>query len=211
MNIAEIRKKAKKKKEELPKTENTPIQKEEQPSALPILAQSGVPEPVEKAFEEDMNFLDEENLYNKYSAKEDRTFKEFLCFKLGTEEYGIDVSLAKEIIKNRAITEVPKTMDFILGVISIRGEVFPVFDLKKILAIDSDSISITAKIIIIDYNGEKVSLIVDSISQIKKIPNDAIEATPMNLTGAKQEFIKGVAMIDNKMIRILDIEKILNF
>lgn len=207
MNIAEIRKKTKKKKEDV----LTVAKQAEQNAALPILAQAEVPETIEKAFEEDVALIDEENLYNKYSAKEGRTVKEFLCFKLGNEEYGIDVSLAKEIIKNRAITEVPKTMNFILGVISIRGEVIPVFDLKKILDIETDVIAITAKIIIIDYNGEKVGLLVDSISQISKIPNDAIEATPINLTGAKQEFIKGVAMIDGKMIRILDIEKILNF
>lgn len=214
MNIAEIRKKSKKKKEQLSDTlsELVTQEKTEVTERLPIPAhQENYEKKNDLESVNNIEFIDEENLYRKYSLKEAKELKEFLCFKLGEEEYGLDVSFVKEVIKNRPLTEVPKTLDFVLGIISIRGEVIPVFDIKKLLDIKSLTDSLYSKIIIIDFYGEKVSLLADSITQISKISIDEVSSTPLNLSGAKQEFIKGIALIDNKMIRILDLDKILNF
>ncbi len=211
MNIAEIRKKGKKKKEEKPDIKELLEEKEQDKSvSLPVPAGQDI-EKEDTTGNETIDFIDEENLYKKYSLKETKDLKEFLCFRIGEEEYALHVSFVKEIIKNRPLTEVPKTIDFILGVISIRGEVLPVFDLKKLLDIPLTAISINSKIIIIDNNGEKVGLVVDGVTQILKISQDEIEETPMNISGAKKEFIKGITMKDNKMVRILDMEKILAF
>lgn len=217
MNIAEIRKKHKKKKEdvlekEVNKQPETAKEDIEKSPALPVQKETDV-----KVYEKDLqdstniNLIDEENLYRKYSLKEVKDLKEFLCFKLGDEEYAIDVRYVKEVIKNKPVTEIPKTIDFILGVISIRGEILPVFDIKKLLDIPFLSISFSSKFIIIDFNGEIVSLVVDEITQISKIATNDINPTPLNISGEKQEFIKGVAIINDKMIRLLDLEKLLNF
>ncbi len=211
MNIAEIRKKGKKKKEEKPDIKELLEEKEQDKSvSLPVPAGQDI-EKEDTTGNETIDFIDEENLYKKSSLKETKDLKEFLCFRIGEEEYALHVSFVKEIIKNRPLTEVPKTIDFILGVISIRGEVLPVFDLKKLLDIPLTAISINSKIIIIDNNGEKVGLVVDGVTQILKISQDEIEETPMNISGAKKECIKGITMKDNKMVRILDMEKILAF
>ncbi|GAB4438333.1 MAG: hypothetical protein OHK0040_09800 [bacterium] len=214
MNIAEIRKKSKKKKDDTVETlqEVVAQTKRDVTETLPIPAKKEE-ENRDVATEqiEDIGFIDEENLYRKYSLKEAKELKEFLCFRLGDEEYGLDVSYVKEVIKNRPLTVVPKTMDFILGIISIRGEVIPLFDIKKLLDIQSGIDAISSKIVIIEFGGEKVSLLADAITQISKISLDEINPTPLNISGAKLEFIKGIAMLDGKMVRILDLEKILNF
>jgi len=212
MNIAEIRKKSKKKKEQN-KTlvdEQSEIMSQENTEIIPLSSKQEVAEYKEEKREE-IEFIDEENLYRKYSVKDTKELTEFLCFKLGEEEYAIDVRFVKEIIKNRPITEVPKTLDFILGVISIRGDVMPVFDIKKLLDISSSIDSITSKIVIIEFGGERLSLVVDAITQIARISVKDITPAPMNISGAKQEFIKGVTLLNDRMIRMLDIEKILNF
>lgn len=214
MNIAEIRKKSKKKKDSTVETlqEAVTQTKRDVTETLPIPAQKeDEKRDIDAEHIEDIEFIDEENLYRKYSLKEAKELKEFLCFRLGDEEYGLDINYVKEVIKNRPLTEVPKTMDFILGIISIRGEVIPVFDIKKLLDIQSGIDSISSKIIIIEFGGEKVSLLADAITQISKLSLDDINPTPLNISGAKQEFIKGIAMLGGKMVRILDLEKILNF
>lgn len=212
MNIAEIRKKSKKKKEQPANLieEKQEGFAQETTQVIPVPTKQEVSEYKEQ-IDDDIEFIDEENLYRKYSVKDTRELKEFLCFELGEEEYAIDVSFVKEIIKNRPLTEVPKTLDFILGIISIRGEVMPVFDIKKLLDIQALTDSINSKIVIIEYCNEKISLIVDAITQIAKISTNDINPAPMNISGAKQEFIKGVALFNNRMIRMLDLEKILNF
>lgn len=212
MNIAEIRKKSKKKKEQTNNLieEKQEIFTQEATHVIPVAPKQELSEYKEQ-IDEDIEFIDEENLYRKYSVKDTQELKEFLCFKLGEEEYAIDVGFVKEIIKNRPLTEVPKTLDFILGIISIRGEVMPVFDIKKLLDIPTLIDSVNSKIVIIEYCNEKISLIVDAITQIAKISMNDINPAPMNISGAKQEFIKGVALFNNRMIRMLDLEKILNF
>jgi len=212
MNIAEIRKKSKKKKEQNKALvdEQSEIMSQENTEIIPLSSKQEVAEYKEEKTEE-IEFIDEENLYRKYSVKDTKELTEFLCFKLGEEEYAIDVGFVKEIIKNRPITEVPKTLDFILGVISIRGDIMPVFDIKKLLDISSSIDSITSKIVIIEFGGERLSLVVDAITQIARISVKDITPAPMNISGAKQEFIKGVTLLNDRMIRMLDIEKILNF
>jgi len=212
MNIAEIRKKSKKKKEQNKALvdEQSEVMSQENTEIIPLSSKQEVAEYKEEKTEE-IEFIDEENLYRKYSVKDTKELTEFLCFKLGEEEYAIDVGFVKEIIKNRPITEVPKTLDFILGVISIRGDIMPVFDIKKLLDISSSIDSITSKIVIIEFGGERLSLVVDAITQIARISVKDITPAPMNISGAKQEFIKGVTLLNDRMIRMLDIEKILNF
>jgi len=212
MNIAEIRKKSKKKKEQNKALvdEQSEVMSQENTEIIPLSSKQEVAEYKEEKREE-IEFIDEENLYRKYSVKDTKELTEFLCFKLGEEEYAIDVGFVKEIIKNRPITEVPKTLDFILGVISIRGDIMPVFDIKKLLDISSSIDSITSKIVIIEFGGERLSLVVDAITQIARISVKDITPAPMNISGAKQEFIKGVTLLNDRMIRMLDIEKILNF
>lgn len=158
-----------------------------------------------------IGFVDEDLLYKKSSKTEFEDAIEYLCFKLGDEEYCLEVNIANEIIKPKEITEVPKAPDFILGVFSIRGEVLPLFDIKKLLNIKDSTISIKPRFIIITLNNDKVGICVDEITSIRKLPIKAIEQTPINIQGAKKEFIKGIVILNDKTLRILDIEKIMSF
>lgn len=209
MDIAEIRKKAKKKKtDKMEETEiltDLPEVKEEQ---LPVIPQSQITNESEK---NTFDFIDEDLLYKKTTKIEMEDVVEFLCFKLGEEEYCIEVSITSEIIKPKEITEVPKSPDFILGVFSIRGEVLPLFDIKKLLNIKDNMVAIRPRFIIINFQNDKVGICVDEITSIRKFPLKAIEPTPINIQGAKKEFIKGIVIINEKTLRILDIEKIMSF
>ncbi|MCX7991102.1 MAG: chemotaxis protein CheW [Proteobacteria bacterium] len=208
MDIAEIRKKAKKKKtEEKEPLKLQEIEEEKVSQQLPVVSEPEKTDAIEQSFD----FVDEDLLYKKLAKKESEDAIEYLCFKLGEEEYCLEVSIANEIIKPKEITEVPKSPDFILGVFSIRGEVLPLFDIKKLLNIKEQTVSIRPRFIIINLNNDKVGICVDEITAIRKLSAKNIEQTPINIQGAKKEFIKGIAIIDGKTLRILDIEKIMSF
>lgn len=217
MNIAEIRKK--KKKTEKKHQDNKENYAKEMPvppdNTLPIpqIQEEKIPEEYTESNVENLDLIDEEALYsNIHKVKEDKEKTEYLCFLLGDEEYAIDVKLAKEVLKLREITHVPKTTDIILGIVAIRGEMIPVFDIKKILGIDSiDYDEKNKKIVLIKIENDPVCIIIDKIIQIRKISQDQIEPPPINVSITKQEFINGVVMLDDKMIRILNIEKILSY
>lgn len=217
MNIAEIRKK--KKKTEKKHQDNKETCAKEIPvspdNTLPIpqIQEEKIPEEYTESNIENLDLIDEEALYsNIHKIKEDKEKIEYLCFLLGDEEYAIDVKLAKEVLKLREITPVPKTTDMILGIVAIRGEMIPVFDIKKILGIDSiDYDEKNKKIVLIKIENNPVCIIIDKIIQIRKISQDQIEPPPINVSITKQEFINGVVILDDKMIRILNIEKILSY
>ncbi len=212
MDIAEIRKKAKKKKvetEEIHKPEvKLHFEKEEiSPEQLPV-----VPEPDERPIiDSEIELVDEDRLYKKLEKKESAQEEEYLCFKLGDEEYCLEIRYASEITKQKDVTDVPKASDFILGVFSIRGEVIPLFDIKKLLDIEQHIISVKPRFIIVNFNGDKVGICVDEITMIRKIPPGLLEQTPINIQGAKKEFIKGIAIVGGSTLRIIDIEKVLSF
>lgn len=217
LNIAEIRKKKKKpekikKKNEYEEKEVKKLQEEVLPVPKSQEVLPDIPDILEENEGVNIQLIDEEAFYLNRSKVEDKERQEYLCFLLGDEEYGVSVELAKEVLKYREITEVPKTTDIIIGIIAIRGEMVPVFDIKKLLAIEDDSKEKKGKkLVLFKILNESVCVIVDKITQIRKIAVNEILSTPMNINNAKQEFIKGVALIDKKYIRIIDIDKMLSF
>lgn len=216
MNIAEIRKKKKKteKKEHKKESLNNGISvPPENTLPIPQIKEESLPEEYNEKNIEKLDFIDEEAFYsNIHKVKEDKEKTEYLCFLLGNEEYAINVKIAQEVLKFREITPVPKTTDIILGIVAIRGDMIPVFDIKKILGIDDfDHDDKNKKLILLKIGNDSVCIIIDKIIQIRKISDDQIEPPPLNVSITKQEFIYGVAIMDGRMIRILNIEKILSY
>jgi len=217
LNIAEIRKK--KKKIEKKEQEAKEILSKELPvppdNTLPIphKQEEKLPEEYTETNVETLDFIDEESFYsNIHKIKEDKEKNEYLCFLLGNEEYGIDVTIAKEVLKFKEITPVPKTTDIILGIVAIRGEMIPVFDIKKILGIEDPHYDEkNKKLILLKVGNDSLCIVIDKIIQIRKISKDQIEPTPLNVSITKQEFIYGVVILDGKIIRILNIEKMLSY
>jgi len=214
LNIAEIRKK-KKLKENTKKVtiEEEKVKEPQLDNTLPV-PQNQEPLPKETLVtDENISFIDEDVFYATINrAIEVKEQREFLCFLLGDEEYAINIGLTKEVLKYREITEVPKTSEIILGIVAIRGEMIPVFDIAKLLGVEERfCYKKGKKLILLQINGESLCIVVDKVTMIRKISEDEIEPPPMNLNLTKQEFISGLTLIDGKMLRILDIEHMLSY
>ncbi|MBN1531670.1 MAG: chemotaxis protein CheW [Spirochaetes bacterium] len=132
---------------------------------------------------------------------------QIVCFKIGKEEYGIDILQVQEILKLPRVTKLPKSIDYIMGVIDLRGRVIPIIDLSKKFRIASDSAA-GGRAIVVDIGGKQVGLGIDSVSHVLKVDAKDIEPPPPVVKGISGKYIVGIAKMENGFIVVLDISKI---
>jgi purine-binding chemotaxis protein CheW len=145
-----------------------------------------------------------------YAESSEVVYEEFLCFRLGDEEYGINIMEIKEIIKPRELTEVPRTPDFVDGVLSLRGVIVPVFAMRKRLGMQPDYDRSQERIIIVRCGEGLHGLRVDRVTDVVKIAAGTREATPSVLEGVAREFVSGIGRTGNRMVILLDICKVVD-
>jgi purine-binding chemotaxis protein CheW len=137
-----------------------------------------------------------------------------VTFRLGKEEFGIEIDEVQEINRLNKITSVPQTQSFIEGVMNLRGNVVPVIELKKRFGMPLKEYDESTRVIIITIMGKLTGLIVDSVSEVLRLSKDTIEPAPRIIKSKTEtEFLKGVCKLDkvNRMILLLAVDKILTF
>jgi purine-binding chemotaxis protein CheW len=146
------------------------------------------------------------------SVTEITEITQYLTFKLEDEIFALDIGKVREVLDYTAITKVPRTPDFMRGVINLRGTVVPVVDMKLKLGMMRTEKTIHTCIIIaeIELDGEVIVLgaIADSVQEVIELEPEHIEPAPRIGTGLKIEFIKGMGKRDDSFIIILDIDKV---
>ena len=136
--------------------------------------------------------------------------KTFVIFRLGDEEFGVDVMNIKEIAKLSTITRVPRSPDFIEGVINLRGCLATVVNLRKRFGFVPKEIDSDSRIIIAECEGKAFGMLVDAATEVLKIPVSDIETTPeMVTTEISKEHLKGVGKVDDRLIILLDLKQVL--
>lgn len=138
----------------------------------------------------------------------DKTVK-LVTFELAGEMYGIDIMQSQEIIKMLPMTPIPNSLDFVEGVINLRGKVIPIINLKKRFQLMSQEQGASG-IIIVKLRDTTVGITIDKIAKVIDIPSDKILPPPSVVAGIGREYITGVARSeDEHLIILLDIDKLL--
>ncbi len=138
--------------------------------------------------------------------------KQLVSFVLGKEEFGVDILMVQEIIRLATITPIPNAPSFIEGVINLRGKIVPIIDLRKRLKIERTSPENAkhTRILVIEIDGNVTGFVVDSVSEVLKIPTNQIEPPPeIIISSIDSEYIEGVIKLDQKLLVLLDFRKIL--
>jgi len=130
-------------------------------------------------------------------------------FNLEKETYGIDILNISEIIKPINITFIPNTLDFVLGVINLRGKIIPIVDLNKKFFSKFKDITQDSRIIVVSVEDTTVGFLVDNIKKIYSIPKQNIENSPETVNENVQKYIKGVGKLDEALVILLDENTIL--
>ena len=136
--------------------------------------------------------------------------RQWLTFSLGAEEYALELEVVNEIIKPREVTDIPRVPEFIRGIISLRGIIVPVFDLRGRLNIGVVEPGPTARIVVCQQDENIAGLLVDSINQVVTIPGNRIEPPPTVLSGLDRDFVEGVGRIDGRMLILLHLKNVIN-
>ncbi len=144
------------------------------------------------------------------ATKREVTEGKFLTFVLGSEEYGIEILRVREIIKLMDITTVPQTPDYMKGVINLRGKVIPVIDLRLKFSMPEEEHTKETCVIVAEVNNTSIGIIVDSVSEVLDIKSGEIEETPGFGKGIDTDFIMGLGKAKDKIIILLDIERVLS-
>jgi purine-binding chemotaxis protein CheW len=138
----------------------------------------------------------------------------YLTFKLGREEYGVEILKVQEIIRKQEITRVPKTPEYVRGVINLRGKVIPVVELRAKFGMPSQEDTEKTCIIVIQFEaaGKAVitGVIIDEVKEVLDIQSGQIEDPPTFGGGDSSEFILGIGKIGDSVKLLLDIERVLN-
>jgi purine-binding chemotaxis protein CheW len=126
-------------------------------------------------------------------------------FRCGAEEYGVDISQIQEIIRVVEVTRLPRTPDYVDGVINLRGQLIPIIDLRTRLGLQRAERTKNTRIIISDIGTKQVGIVVDSASEVLTIPLEAIEQAPEIMGGADGDYIQGVGKVGNRLVILLDL------
>ncbi len=141
--------------------------------------------------------------------------REVLTFGLGSEMYGVDMTEMREISKLRPITELPRVPRFLRGIITLRGTVIPILDLRLRLGMAADPAAQPIsdrhrRILIVDHAGEPFGLIVDHVSRVVRLVEAQVETAPLP-GGIESDFLAGVARVDDDLIVLLDLAAVVRF
>ncbi len=135
---------------------------------------------------------------------------QLVVFKLATEEYAIEIIKVSEIRKMTNITRVPRTPNYYLGVMNLRGSVLPVLDLKKRLNLPESTNTEDSRIIILKVDDVPFGITVDAVSEVTTIYKDNIEPPSSVDTNVERKFITGVGKYNNRLLIMLNTNEIIN-
>ena len=144
------------------------------------------------------------------AAVRSETIVEFLSFWVGDEEYAVDILEIGEIIKVPEITEVPRAPQWLLGIISLRGTVVPILDLRIVLKLDPQEISRSSRVLVLRADGEPVGILVDRVTSVVRLERSDIEAKPQTMKLEAGDVIRGVGRIGERILIILDGESVVS-
>ncbi|HKV39335.1 MAG TPA: chemotaxis protein CheW [Blastocatellia bacterium] len=140
--------------------------------------------------------------------------KQKVVFKIGTEEFAVDIELTKEVVVMRPITPVPETPDYVAGVMNLRGNLVPVLDLRRRLRAGAEALGqkgqSDVRIIISLLDGRQTGFIVDGASEVIWVTDEMIEQPPDVIKEIGADYIAGVVNLGARFITLLDLKKALS-
>jgi len=139
---------------------------------------------------------------------------QYLTFMLDGEEYGVDILRVQEIKGWGKVTPIPNTPDYVQGVMNLRGTIVPIIDLRRRFNLENIEYGPTTVVIVlrVESSGQDriMGIVVDGVSDVYAVPNEELRASPDFGGNVNVEFVRGLATVDEKMVIMLNIDKLLN-
>jgi purine-binding chemotaxis protein CheW len=133
-----------------------------------------------------------------------------VTFALGSEEYGVDIAQVQEINRMVTITHVPRAPQFMEGVINLRGQLIPIIDLRTRFGMQRSERTKNTRIVVTEIGTKRIGMVVDSVSEVLRIPVEQIEDAPDLVAGIDTEYIRGVGKMGDRLIIMLDLRRVIS-
>lgn len=134
---------------------------------------------------------------------------QLVTFNLDNEEYAVDILKVQEINRMTEITRVPNSPAYVEGVVNLRGKVIPVINIRTKFNLEAKESDSRSRIMIMDIEGITMGVVVDSVSEVLRIPGSIVEPTPPMAYNISTEFMKGIAKFEDRLIILLDLDRML--
>ena len=134
---------------------------------------------------------------------------ELVNFRLNQEEFGIEILMVEEIIRMRQITKVPNSPYFVAGIVNLRGKIIPIVNLRSKMGMPEKEYDKGTRIIVVEILGTTTGFVVDAVTEVLRIPSNITEAPPKLVAGINSEFIKSVGKLDDRLLILIDLAKVL--
>lgn len=138
-----------------------------------------------------------------------QTLNEFLTFRLGSEEYGMDILKVQEIRGYDSITQIANAPEFIKGVVNLRGIIVPIIDMRIKFELGKAEYDQFTVVIILNVSGRVMGIVVDGVSDVISLDMDQMRATPEFGSVIDTEYIMGLGTVEERMLILIDIEKLM--
>jgi len=136
--------------------------------------------------------------------------RQLLIFKLNGEDFGVEITNVDQIIPPKEIFKVPNTPDYIEGLLSLRGKVYTIINLRRRFGLLQKEFDESTKIIIVNVNAVMVGFIVDEVNEIARVEDENIENTPQTIASLNRKYLSGIAKIGERIIIMLDLNQVLS-
>ncbi len=143
------------------------------------------------------------------TESEDTLRSMYLTFRLGNEDYGIEIRYVTEIVGMQKITEVPDMPMFVKGVVNLRGQVIPVLDMRLRFNMEPREYDERTCIIVVSINASQVGLVVDTVNEVRNINDDQISPPPRTAGAASAQYIQGMGKVGDEVIILLEGQRLL--
>ena len=148
----------------------------------------------------------DDNIKTQLSGKT----QQVVTFALGSEEYGVDIAQVQEINRMVTITHVPRAPRFMEGVINLRGQLIPIIDLRLRFGMERSERTKNTRIVVTEIDAKRIGMVVDSVSEVLRVPVEQIEDAPDLVAGVDTEYIRGVAKMGDRLIIMLDLSRVIS-
>jgi len=141
--------------------------------------------------------------------REQQAISQIVVFRLAGEYYGADIAVVREVVPLQRVTPVPRTPEYVMGVINLRGRVIPVIDLRQRLGLPEAQMTKATRIAVGEVDGDQVGMIVDAVEEVARVSSDAVEPPSALMAQLDRDNVLGVAKVGDRLITLLDLRRIL--
>ena len=134
---------------------------------------------------------------------------QLVTFQVGSEEFGLDVFQVHEILRFEPPTPMPRAPAFVEGVLDVRGTLVPVVDLRRRFEVPAVNLDEETRIVVVDHAGERLGLVVDSVTEVMRAPETAVAPPPAYIRGLAAEFVRGIVRMGARLVILIELDRIL--